>query len=120
MWRPPLLDNAESLIEEHTPGDVPGASWWVLHGNAEPEVQIDLTLEDGGSPTVHRLGNVWAIEWVSIPQKAFLYRSDRPEDSQPHKIRMIRPSYLPPAWVSGRADRPSRQGIGTARFPIAQ
>jgi hypothetical protein len=83
-------------------------------------VQIDLTLEDGSSPTVHRLGNFWAIEWVSIPQKAFLYRSDRPEDSQPHKIRMIRPSYLPPAWVSGRADRPSRQGIGTARFPIAQ
>ena len=52
MWRPPLRNIAESLVEEHTPGDVPGASWWVLHGNAEPEVQIDLTLEFGSSPAV--------------------------------------------------------------------
>ncbi|ABG99501.1 hypothetical protein RHA1_ro08457 (plasmid) [Rhodococcus jostii RHA1] len=28
---------------------------------------------------------------------AFLYRSDRPEGSQPHRIRMTRPNYLPPA-----------------------
>ena len=97
MWSPPLLPNAMSLIEEQTPGDVPGESWWVLHGNAEPEVQIDVTLEDGSSPRVHRLGNVWAIEWVSIPQSAFVYRSDRPEGNQPDRIRMIRPSYLPPA-----------------------
>jgi hypothetical protein len=90
MWSPPL-HNATILIEEHTPGDVPGASWWVLYGNADPDVQIDLTLEDGSSPKVHRLGNVWAIEWVSIPQKAFLYRSDMPA-----RIRMIRPSSTPP------------------------
>lgn len=97
MWRPPLPPETTSGIEEHTPGDVPGPSWWVIYGNADPEVTVEVTLEDGTLPGVHRIGNVWACEWVSRPQKAFVYRSDRPRNHQPDKIEFIRPRFHPPA-----------------------
>lgn len=94
MWREPDPPEALTVIEEHPPGDAP-ESWWVVYGNATPDVGVFVTLEDGTHPTVHRIGHVWACEWVSPPQNAYLYRSDRPKERQPWRIRMIRPGYLP-------------------------
>lgn len=95
IWHPPLPANAMIGIHEHTPGDVAGKSWWVIYGNAELDVHVAVTLDDGTTPTVHRIGNIWACEWVSLPQQAAIRRSDHLDDR--FTFRFFRPAYLPQA-----------------------
>jgi hypothetical protein len=39
---------------------------------------VTVTLADGTEPEVHRVGYVWAAEWVSRPQAATAYYPDGP------------------------------------------
>jgi hypothetical protein len=78
-------------FKEAPPGELDRPSWWTIYGYADPNVQ---SLENQPAPIVHRIGSVWACEWVSLPAHAHVHRSDR---DTPDLIRFIRPEFLPPA-----------------------
>ena len=86
-------------IGQHTPGDVEGESWWVVYGQSDIGADVTVRLEDGSHVPVSRLGEIFASEWVSTPQQALLYRSDRPVESQPTKLSVLfaRPKFMPKA-----------------------
>ncbi|MBF6295569.1 hypothetical protein IU454_27395 [Nocardia farcinica] len=94
-WSSPLPDNAVMAVEEAPPGDLDRPSWWVLYGNAEPDVEVTVSVEDEAvpDPRVHRVGGVWACEWVSYPTTASVRRSDT---ARPAIVRFSRPEFLPP------------------------
>lgn len=93
-WRAPLAENAVMAVEEATPGDLDRPSWWVLYGDADPDIQVSVTVDAIPAPTVHRVGAVWACEWTSYPTTAYVHRSDC---DTPASIRFSRPMFLPPA-----------------------
>ncbi|MBF6081208.1 hypothetical protein IU438_08155 [Nocardia cyriacigeorgica] len=93
-WRSPLPDNAVMAVEEAPPGDLDRPSWWVLYGNADPDVEVTVKVDAAvPDPRVHRVGGVWACEWVSYPTTAHVRRSDT---TKPAIVRFTRPEFLPP------------------------
>ncbi|MFD9680226.1 hypothetical protein ACFWAD_10135 [Rhodococcus sp. NPDC059969] len=99
LWRDPMEKGAVIGIGQHTPGDVGGESWWVVYGQSDTTADVTVRLEDGSHVPVLRLGEIFASEWVSAPQQALLYRSDRPVESQPTKLSVLfaRPKFMPKA-----------------------
>ncbi|WP_172651855.1 hypothetical protein [Rhodococcus opacus] len=94
IWHPPFTDRQVIGFEEAPPGELDRPSWWAIYGYANPDVQVTVTVDDQPAPIVHRLGSVWACEWVSLPTRAHVHRSDQ---DTPDVIRFIRPEFLPPA-----------------------
>jgi len=99
IWRDPMDKGAVIGIGQHTPGDVEGESWWVVYGQSDTTADVTVRLEDGSHVKVGRIGEIFAAEWVSTPQQALLYRSDRPVESQPTKLSVLfaRPKFMPKA-----------------------
>ena len=99
VWRDPMEKGAVIGIGQHTPGDVEGESWWVVYGQSDIGADVTVRLEDGSHVPVSRLGEIFASEWLSTPQQALLYRSDRPVESQPTKLSVLfaRPKFMPKA-----------------------
>ena len=75
----------------------------VVYGQSDIGADVTVRLEDGSHVPVSRLGEIFASEWVSTPQQALLYRSDRPVESQPTKLSVLfaRPKFMPKGGVSG-------------------
>ncbi|MDV6277003.1 hypothetical protein R3Q06_26250 [Rhodococcus erythropolis] len=99
FWHDSMDKGAVIGIGQRTPGDVEGESWWVVYGQSDTTADVTVRLEDGSSVPVLRLGEIFASEWVSTPQQALLYRSDRPVESQPTKLSVLfaRPKFMPQA-----------------------
>lgn len=99
VWRDAMEKGAVIGIGQHTPGDVEGESWWVVYGQSDAGADVTVRLEDGSHVPVGRIGEIFASEWVSTPQQALLYRSDRPVESQPTNLSVLfaRPTFMPKA-----------------------
>ena len=96
VWQKPLSAGAIASFGEATPGEVGRPSWWVLWGNADPsvDVRVHIDEDDVPDPFVHRVGGVWACEWVSYPTIAEIHRSDRDRSDL---VSFERPMFMPPA-----------------------
>lgn len=92
-WFDPMEGAAVVGESQVTPGDSREPTWWVVYGNAPDDVGVSVSLTDGSTPRVQRLSGIWFCEWVSLPQKAIIHRSDR---TAPDAFQFIRPRYLPP------------------------
>ncbi|MCJ0904910.1 hypothetical protein [Rhodococcus sp. ARC_M6] len=99
IWHDRLEKGAVIGIGQHTPGDVEGESWWVVYGQSDAGADVTVRLEDGSHVPVQRIGDIFVSEWVSLPQRALLYRSDRPVESQPTNLSVLfaRPRFMPKA-----------------------
>ncbi|MCE4268507.1 hypothetical protein [Rhodococcus globerulus] len=99
VWHAPMEKGAVVGIGQHTPGDVEGESWWVVYGQSDAQADVTVRLEDGSHVPVLRIGDIFVCEWVSVPQRALLYRSDRPVESQPTNLSVLfaRPRFMPNA-----------------------
>ncbi|MFE4503093.1 hypothetical protein ACFRFQ_24840 [Rhodococcus sp. NPDC056743] len=99
VWHVPMEKGAVIGIGQHTPGDVEGESWWVVYGQSDAHADVTVRLEDGSHVPVLRIGDIFVCEWVSTPQQALLYRSDRPVESQPTNLSVLfaRPRFMPTA-----------------------
>ncbi|MEU1955665.1 hypothetical protein [Nocardia rhamnosiphila] len=92
-WGDPFPFGGASGVQQVDPGEVDHPTWWVVYGCADPSVEVTVTV-DGltDPPALVRVGQIFACEWVSYPSIAYIHRGDRPE---PHKIRFIRPAFMP-------------------------
>src|SRR5882762_919422 len=56
-----------------TDDDDDSEPWWVLAGEvAASNADVRVELEDGSYPPIFRLGRIWACEWRSVPQAAYV------------------------------------------------
>ncbi|EID79761.1 hypothetical protein W59_11906 [Rhodococcus opacus RKJ300 = JCM 13270] len=114
IWQKPLGPGTISSFGEATPGELGRPSWWVLYGHAGPsvDVRVHIDEDDVPDPVVHRVGGVWACEWVSYPTFAEIHRSDR---DRTDRVSFERPMFMPPAPHPEVEIRQRRRGRGSGK-----
>jgi len=114
IWQKPLGPGTIASFGEATPGELGRPSWWVIYGNADPsvDVRVNIDEDDVPDPVVHRVGGVWACEWVSYPTIAEIHRSDRDRTA---RVSFERPMFMPPAPHPEVEIRQRKRGRGSGK-----
>jgi hypothetical protein len=76
-------------LSESIPGDSAEPTWWLWWGASAPDAAVSVWLADNSDVEVARLGWLWIVEYVSLPQTAFV--------SVDREVRSL-PSFRGASW----------------------